>query len=166
MSATHVDLRDVLQGFELMRARGRDLTPVFRSLRDKLKADVADHFAQNEGPDGKWQGYAPSTLARALARKGFHRRRGARRGQFTKRGERWVGNQLGRLKFPSAHKIRIRRDSMAMTARTGWAGVHQFGAVVGKGSRVPARTYLWASEQLQNAFQGAVVDHLIGGWTS
>lgn len=165
MSVTHVDLRDVLKGFELMRARGRDLTPVFRSLRDKLKADVADHFAQNEGPDGKWPGYAPSTLARALARKGFHRRRGARRGQFTKRGERWVGNQLGRLKFPSAAKIRIRRDSMAMTARTGWAGVHQFGGIVGKGSLIPQRTFLWASDGLQDAFESAVTTHLLNGWS-
>lgn len=165
MSSTHVDISDVLRGTEALRARGRDLRPVFRQVREQLKADVQDHFSRNEGPDGAWAPYAPSTLERALASRGMRRRAGKRRGQLTKKGERWVGNQLGRLKFPSAHKITIRRDSMAMTARTGWAGVHQFGGIAGHGSHIPARTFLWASDRLQDSFEHALTGHLLDGWS-
>jgi phage gpG-like protein len=165
VSATHVDISDVLSGMGALRARGRDLRPVLRNIREALKADVADHFGRNEGSEGAWAPYAPSTLARALAGRGMHRKRGKRAGLPTKKGERWIGNQLGRLKFPSAHKITMRRDSLAMTAKTGWAGVHQFGGIVGKGSIIPAREFMWASEGLQRAFQGAITDHLMDGWS-
>ncbi len=164
MSSTHVDVSDVLKGLDGLRARGRDLRPVFRQVRQNLKDDVQAHFERGEGPEGHWPGYAASTLARALQRKGFRRKRGKLRGQLTKRGERWAGNQLGRLKYPSAHKITILRTSMAMTARTGWAGVHQFGGIVGHGSIIQARPFMWASDQLQDTFEHALLGHLHDGF--
>ncbi len=166
MTATTVDVRDVLRGFDAMRAAGKDLRPVFRTVREALRQDVQDHFERNEGPEGRWAPYARSTLDRALQRRKFKRKRGASRGHFTKRGESWARNQLGRLKWPSAHKFIMDAQSLVYVARTGWAGVHQFGGTAGKGSVIPARPFMWASEKLVNEFRHALIGHLLGGWRS
>ncbi len=165
-SRTFVDVRDVLKGLDAMRAAGRDLRPVFRQVRKDLKEDVQEHFFHNEGPDGRWAPYARSTLDRALHRRGFRRKRGVQRGHFTARGEKWARNQLGRLKWPSAWKIKMDAQTMVMAARTGWAGVHQFGGVVGKGSVIPARPFMWASDKMVTTFEHALVGHLLSGWMS
>jgi phage gpG-like protein len=44
--------------------------------------------------------------------------------------------------------------------------VHQFGGVVGKGSHIPARTFLWASDRLQDTFENALTEHLMDGWNA
>lgn len=164
MSATSVDISDVLRGLEAMRARGMDLRPVLRGVREQLKVDIAEHFEKHEGPDGDWQGHAASTVARALEGRGMTYKRGKRRGAPTKRAQRRLGRMLGRFRFPNAYKFIITRQSIEMRAKGDWAAVHQFGGVVGHGAVVPERTFLWASETLVDAFEHALVGHVREAW--
>lgn len=164
MTATHVDISDVLRGLEAMRARGMDLRPVFRAVRVQLKADVAQHFARKEGPDGAWAPRAASTIERAKQNRGMTFKRGGRRGQLTKRGQRRLGPQLGRFRFPNAYRFIVTRQAIEMRAKGDWAGVHQFGGVVGHGAVQPERTFLWASDSLVDAFEHALVGHVREAW--
>lgn len=162
--STHVDISDVLQGLHAMQARGMDLRPVFRDVREQLKHDVEEHFEKKEGSDGSWPGLAPSTIERRRQMKGSVRRRGARKGELTKRGARRVGNLLGRFRRPNTYRFFTSRQDLTMKARGGWAGLHQFGGVVGRGAVVPQREFLWASDKLIGAFGSALADHVHGGW--
>jgi hypothetical protein len=163
--ATTVDISDVLRGLDAMKARGMDLRPVFSGVRKALKDDQAEHFQNAEGPDGPWQPRAASTEARAAHQMlNATRRRGKLRGTRQRRSRANRRRPLGRFRAVSAYRFIVTRQSLEMRPRGPWAGVHQFGGVVGKGSVIPARPFLWASDSLVDAFEHALVGHLRGAW--
>lgn len=164
--AISVDLSDVLRGLDLMRARGADLRAVFRDVKEWLKPEIAEHFDAAEGPEGPWAPRAASTIARARQNRGFTRRAGKRRGQMTKRGERWAGRQLGRFRAVNAYRISVTRQSLTMQAKGAWAGIHQYGGVANHGAKIPARPFLWVGEILLDRFANRIVEHVVEGWQS
>jgi phage gpG-like protein len=115
-------------------ANPRAVTKGLRDIKAPLRADQREHAKKNEGPDGGW---AP--------RKAKSRRR-----------------LLGRL--PGAVKVTMTSTSVSAVSSVRWSGAHQDGAVVGRGVRLPARPFLWASEGLQTRAAELLRDAVAGEW--
>ena len=153
----HVNLRDVENGLRRMQLAGKDLRPLFRRVAKDMRADQKDHAKQQEGPDGKWPGLDPDTLAKRTRQGQGRRHRGKK-----KRRRRAFGRMLGRL--PRAFAIEYDRSFIRARSRVKWSGAHQGGGLVGKGSRLPDRTFLWASTGLLAIVSRKAVDYLVGAW--
>jgi hypothetical protein len=152
MLRAKVDTTEIDRGLAAMTQEARNLGPAWKEARKPMRADQRDHARRREGPDGPWAPKAASTRAReALARKRAGKRRGSRR-------------LLGRL--PSA--ITITADRRRVVARSRARGVvsgtHQDGGTAGRGARIPARVFLWASESLLNVVAGIIEKHILGRW--
>lgn len=112
-----------------------DLRPAWREVRKPFRADLADHRKRREGPDGPWAPRASSTKTRTSGRKRARR-------------------LLGRL--PTAIVVKTDRGKLTATSRVRWSAIHQDGGRAGHGARIPARTFLWASERFLELAGGAV----------
>lgn len=123
-----IDLGEVERSFDAMKRRGRELGQAFRVLKPEMRADQRDHAARREGPEGSWPPLAQSTLAKRASLGRLRRR------------------PLGRL--TSAVTYTASKDGVVARSRVPWSGAHQEGAVVGRGSRLPARPFLWLSDRL------------------
>jgi phage virion morphogenesis protein len=67
MISIDIDDREVLSALTRLRDRVGDLSPVMRAIAIELEARVDERFETSTAPDGeRWEGYAPSTLARLL----------------------------------------------------------------------------------------------------
>lgn len=168
---TRVDISDVLRGFDLMLARSSDLSLVFRDLREYLKDEIAEHFANEEGPGGAWVGRAASTEARAQHEMlNAPRRRG--KGRAVRVGpmlrqRRTLRNRkrlLGRFRAVGAYFFKTTATSLTMWPRGPWAAIHQYGGIAGKGSKIPARPFLWISDDVVRRFEEALHLHIMSGW--
>lgn len=104
---------------------------IARDLKKPLRADQRDHARQQEGPDGKWP----------------KRKLGGRR------------RVLGKL--PAAIKVTARGSMVSAVSRASWSGAHQDGAVVGRGARLPARPFLWLSNELLELAHDVAVDRVM-----
>lgn len=142
---------------DLVRA-GRDLRPIFRAIRPRVRDDLKQHFEQRQGPDGAWAPRAASSVARIISRGGLIKR-GKRKGQLKKRTARRLANQLGRLKYAWAYQVSA--DQLVAVNRVLWAIAQHDGDVVGHGSRIPARPFAWASDGLKQAFRSSIVKHFL-----
>lgn len=169
--AIEVDLSDVLRGFALMKARGADLSPVMRDVKEWLKPEIAEHFQEQEGPEGTWPAWAASTVERrSFARgSGYVRKRGKKRegragSRFKRRQLKWNRTPLGRFGQVRSYVFRMTSQSITMQARGAWAGIHQFGGIAGHGARIPARPFLWVGDELVERFGRAVMIHIVEGW--
>lgn len=152
-----VNLRDVENGLRRMQLAGLDLRPLFRRVQRDLRADQSSHAKEERGPDGKWPGLDADTLAKR-SRQGAGRRHRGRK----KRRRRAFGRKLGKL--PRAFAITYSRSWIKATSRVKWSGAHQRGGIVGRGSRLPKRTFLWASTGLLQIVARKAVDYLVGAW--
>lgn len=121
---TRVDLRDVNAGFAEAH---RELRAVGRDLVKPMRADQRAHAKAQEGPEAKWPPRASSTVAKMRAQ-------GRRR------------RPLGRLS--TAVTYRATSHAVIAESRAKWSGVHQDGGTVGRGSKIPARPFLWISDRL------------------
>jgi phage gpG-like protein len=145
VSAT-IDFGEVEKGLDAMARRARALGPAFRELKKPLKLDQKDHSKKRQGPSAMWAPRAASTMARL--------RQGSRRAK----------KPMGRL--PSA--TRYTSDATSVTGRSKalWSGVHQDGGTVGHGSRLPARPFLWISDDMLTIAEntlGAALVRAYGG---
>jgi hypothetical protein len=156
-----LDLRQFSDGCQDMNRAGGDMRPVWKALRPLVRADVNEHFAQREGSSSGWPGYAASTLLRIKESKGIVRKRGKRRGQLTRKGERRVGNMLGRIK--SAWLFRSTGTEWIMTNRVPWSDVHQQGGTAG-GSSIPKREFAWVSEKTIEVAAELMQAHVMEAW--
>jgi phage gpG-like protein len=161
---TSVDVRDVLSGLKALKDRAVDLRPVMMPALLELAEDVVTHFRRQEGPDGPWPARAASTVERGLQRRGFVRKRGARRGQLTRRGERWSQHLLGAFRGIGGYRAFAGPQDATIKAKGEWAGIHQFGGVAGRGSRIPARPFLWASDAVVERTAEALSKFLREAW--
>ena len=152
-----VDLRDVESGLRRMQMAGKDLRPLFKRVKSDMRADMRDHAKSEEGPSGKWPSLDPDTLAKRSRQGQGRRHRGKK-----KRRRKAFGKKLGRL--PRAFAVTYSRSFIRATSRVKWSGAHQGGAIVGKGSRLPDRTFLWASSGLLQIVARKAVDYLVGAW--
>lgn len=141
-----IDLGDVEAGLDAMARRGRALGPAFRELKKPLRLDQKDHAKRREGPSALWAPRATSTMARLRA------------------GGKRARKLLGRL--PGAVKYTATATAVAGTSRALWSGVHQDGGIVGHGARLPARPFLWISDDMLRVAEstlGAALVRAYGG---
>lgn len=160
----HVDISKALKGFKGVRAKSKRLTAAFREIRKPMKADQRDHKKSKEGPEGKWEPLAPSTLGRdRFARKVKSTKKGQTR--TTRKGRKRSSNarMLGRI--PSAFSVRASSKGIVATARVKYAAAHQEGGKVGRGSIIPARPFLWISRGLAQRAARIIEEHVAKGFT-
>jgi phage gpG-like protein len=115
----------------------------FRELAPLARADQREHARQQQGPEGRWQGRDPDTVA---AGKGRRRRR-----------------VLGRL--PGAIKVQVHPDAIEIQSRVPWSGVHQEGGGVGNNATIPARPFLWWSEKFLGTAEEAALLYITREWS-
>lgn len=154
-----IDLRDVEAGLTGMANAGRNLSPLLRRWKKPLRDDQRQHAREEEGPSGAWVPLSPWTMAKRLARKGKQgrRRRAHRQGPLFSRKR-----VLGRL--PSAINVISDAHRVAVVSRASWSGVHQDGGTAGRGSRIPARPFLWLSKKVVAYAADQAQRYLLAGW--
>lgn len=175
MISARFDSSEVDRWIEDMTKRGHDLRPVFRDLGKEMRADIKEHFATNQGPDGPWQQLASSTQEKRVSQvvnkhKALNKNalKQARRA-FTTKGKlkgkalNNIYNLLGRLKTAIAFKYTP--SYLEARSRVKWAGVHQYGGTAGHGSSIPARPFLYASERLLTLAMNKMIAYVATGNT-
>lgn len=146
VAVSGVDMRDVMRGLDAIYARGRDTRPVLASLRVPARRDQAAHGKAQSGPDGRWKPRAASTTeGRSKRRRKIRRRR-----------------LLGRLS--TAVVTRVERGGLLVQSQIAWSEVHQSGGTVGRGAKIPARPFLWWSQEILDEVAARITDHLGKGW--
>jgi hypothetical protein len=136
-----VDLGDVGRGLEAMQRRGHQLRPAFQALKTPLRLDQRDHAKKRQGPEVGWAPRAASTVARL--------RTGGDRPK----------KLLGRL--PTAVKYTADATGVRGISRAGWSAAQQDGAMVGHGARLPARPFLWISDQMMATAENVLGEALV-----
>lgn len=129
------------------RLKRIDTKAVLRTLRKPATVDLRQHDTAARGPDGAWPRLAVSTVARRAKM------------TKTKSGRRRKPNKLlGRL--PKALQSIVSERSLIMRSRVKWSMAHQKGAIVGRGSRLPRRQFMWISVWLRGQARDAFVKAL------
>lgn len=169
-----VNLADVENGLEAMKRAGGEMGRVFRALKPFALADQAAHRISGMGPDGPWPARARSTQDRLQERSRLvvtrtqttrgKRSNGFRVGSGSRiRTRRRAVEPLGTL--PRAIRIRADQAGITIEAMIEWASAHRDGATVGRGSRLPARDFLWWSEEFVELAVTSIEEFVIVPWT-
>jgi len=156
-----LDLRDIDRATRRMLRRSRDLRRIWNRLKKPFRRDQKRHIVEQRGPDGsKFQGLATSTIQKKLTRKSY-----TQKGRLRKSAQRKLGRILS-AKLVSRAKMKASAKELRITAKGEMTAAHQHGGVVGKGSRLPARPFMYvddamikrlqslASKGLAHAFEG------------
>lgn len=143
MISTTVKLGALERAFNTLRRP--DLRPAWKEARQPLRADIASHRNQQRGPDGPWPARSSSTRLRSSSKRKSRPRR-----------------MLGKL--PTALTMKSDRRRVAMVSRVPWSKVHQDGGTAGRGARIPARPFLWASKTVIDVVGGIIVKHIRNVW--
>lgn len=139
-----LEMGEVEEALREMVRRGQDLKPAMKIIRREMREELLDNAMNGVGPDGPWAPRAPSTVAA--------RRKGSGRAK----------RLLGRL--PSVVQYTHDNARVTATSRARWSGAHQEGSTVGRGARLPARTFLWISDNLLQVSKRVLERFLINGW--
>lgn len=146
----HLDVSDIERGFKAFASPARERTTarVFRMLKDPLRLDQQQHAKEQVGPDGKWQARAASTMARRAEGK----------------GHRSPAKPLGRLIAAVVYQATARGVTAA--SRVAWSLAQQEGGNVGRGhkSKLPARPFLWISDQVLEVATEFFGDYFRDAW--
>ena len=137
-----VDLSDAERGLSNLRNAGVNLRPAFAQMRKPFRDDQRAHAKAAEGPETSWPARAASTRKRMG---------GGRRKKL-----------LGRL--PAAVSVKVESRAIWVVSKVKWSDVHQTGGTVGHGARIPARPFLWVSDQMQDTAIAIVAKHLTGAF--
>lgn len=133
-----VELGDVDKGLAAMERRARELGPVMKSLVKPLRDDQRNHKRAQSGPDHGWAPRSAATVAAAHGKRKLAR------------------SILGRL--PSATSYKTTPTSVTGTSKVAWSLAQQEGGRVGHGAQLPAREFLWISDEMME-----LADHEITG---
>ncbi|MCA9678831.1 MAG: phage virion morphogenesis protein [Myxococcales bacterium] len=145
-----VNLREVLRAYEAMgKAAERGLAPAFREMKKPLRADQRAHAKGKEGPDGAWPPRAARTIEALRAARRSKRIRGRRK-------------LLGKL--PGAIKVYADARKVVARSHVAWSGIHQDGGVAGRGARIPARPFLWLSDEMVATAAAILEAHVHGAF--
>lgn len=140
-------LDDVERGLVAMHQRG--LRPIMQVLKAPLKVDQLDHAQHQRGPEGAWPARAASTM-REYAKPS---------------NRRLLKKPLGKLSTQVSYKTTS--HSAIAESRVAWSLAQQDGAVVGRGSKLPPRPFLWISDQMlelaSTIMTGQLADAFGGG---
>jgi hypothetical protein len=104
---------------------------------------------------------------------GGSRRAKVVRGRVRKAGKRVGARQavsfrggsqlLGQL--PDTVIVRQKRGSLIARSPVPWSDAHNEGATVGRGSRLPARGFVFISDPFMQLATARLADHVVGGWS-
>ena len=158
------DLKSLKKAFRAMERAGGNPKKVWRSLRTPLRKDQKDHMRSGEDSDrAKWKPLAASTIAKRLTETG-------RANKFTKKGKkkkartaRSAKRGLGKLlstRLVSGARVKVTRSAISITSKVPWAGVHQKGGRVGRGSKIPAREFFYIGDPLLKMANKAFALHI------
>jgi len=159
----NVDLIQVDAALADVTLRGKRMAPAFRELRAPMRRDQSAHAKQQEGPSGAWPGRSPMTEARRKARnRGRRVTKAAKAIGLGKKPRSTPKKILGRL--PRAVVYTIGELWIRATSRVPWSGAQQDGLRVGRGVKLPARTFLWLSDQLIGITKDVLSTYVMKGW--
>jgi phage virion morphogenesis protein len=127
------DVSDVEEGLRALLVQGSHAKGL-ADLRAPLRDDQRDHAKAQEGPDGKWAPRARATVEKRRRMKARKLVRGPNRKLLNSLPRRTITVKATPRKLFAASKVP-------------WAGVHQHGGTAGHRARIPARPFLWFSEQ-------------------
>lgn len=142
VAAARVDLSWVEKALAALRRP--DLRKAWQESKKPLRADQRNHAKRQEGPSGSWPERSPLTTAR--------------RGTGSSSKRRRPRKLLGRL--PGALTSKATRSGVSIISRAKWSGIHQEGGTAGNGARIPARPFLWASQEALDAVGFVISRHL------
>lgn len=166
MFSATVNIADALGDFARMEAAAKRLRPAWSSLRRPMRDDQADHAKAQAGPDGKWPKNSAKTVERR--RQAARGRRRAMKAAKTKakfsnkRRQFRAGRLLGSLPNRTVKVQQLGSDGLLAISKVKWSGVHQEGGRAGRGSRIPARPFLWLSDRFKRQVVEAIEQHVLG----
>lgn len=137
-----VDLKGVQQMLNEIRARGVRPAAVLSTFRGPARKDQMDHGRSSQGSEGPWQ---PRAIGKASKKKRAKMRR---------------RRLLGRLS--SAVNTSVRGNTLVVESQIKWAAIHQFGGTAGRGAHIPAREFLWWSQDVLAYFRKQIADYIAG----
>lgn len=167
MSA-RLDVSDVERSFGNMQDAAKKLRPAWASLRRPMRDDQTDHARKQAGPEGKWPRNSAKTIERAR-----QMRRGRRKAMKAAKTKAKFSNKtkrqfrasrlLGSLPNRTVKVFQLGGDGLVGESKVKWSGAQQDGARVGRGSRIPARPFLWFSDAFLAQAEQVIADHIVGG---
>lgn len=164
-----VDVRRVVSGLGRMSKAAKDLSKPFREFKPLLRQDLGQHYQFHLQPQGLWPPWSESYRKKMLAKPRMLLKKAKRPrkplympGGFTVRGARRFQAMLGRL--DSLNEWSISRVMLQVVSIVPWAGIHQWGGVAGRGSRIPQRMYLWISEPRMEELCVILQRHVLLAW--
>lgn len=160
----NLDFAELDRAIETLEQRAARLGPAFRELRKPFRGDQHGHARGEEGPGGKWPARSPLTEARRLARnRGVRMTKAMKVIALKKPTKRATPRRiLGRL--PGAVMYKVGELFIRATSRAKFGGAHQKGATVGRGSKLPARMFLWISDGLLSTARDVLGNYVVKGW--
>lgn len=171
--SVRVDLGDPMRGFAAMEDAAKRLRPAWAALRRPMRDDQRDHAKAQAGPAGKWPRNSPKTIERAKQmrrgrRKAKARAKGTRKEtvKFSNRKRRQfrASRLLGSLPNRAVQVRQMGADGLVAFSRVPWSAIHQEGGRAGRGSRIPARPFLWLSDGFLSTAEKTIADHVAGGF--
>ena len=148
------DRKDVERGLRAMARAGKSRAGL-QALKEPMKQDQRDHAKAQEGPEGKWAPRAPSSVERA--KKG--------RGAGSKRRMRGPNRKLLASLPRRTIQVKVQARRIIAVSKVPWAGVHQHGGRAGKGSVIPARPFLWLSQEFLEKAQAMLLARVAQAWS-
>jgi phage gpG-like protein len=160
----YIDLTEVDRALADVETRAKRMAPAFRELRKPLRLDQRDHARGEKGPGGKWPARSALTEERRTAKNRRVRLTKAMQSIAPKklRHRSTPKRLLGRL--PAAVIYATGELFVRATSRVAWSGVHQEGGSVGRGSKIPARPFLWLSEVILDKAKQTLAAFVVKGW--
>ena len=146
-----INIADVLDGLAKLDRAARDQSPLFRALKRPMKDDQRNHQKLKMGPDGPWPARSKLTKER-----GRFKRKGAS-GVTTRK--RLAPNLLGKLS--TSISLASSARNVIAASKIPWSMVHQEGGKVGRGSVLPARPFMWMSEDFLKLATDQIGDRLL-----
>ncbi len=146
------DMTDVERGLAAMVQAGKSPRQAFKLLRLPSKADQIEHGKKMEGPSGaKWQPRAASTVRRAKNAKSRKR---------AKTATRRILNSLPRRALSAV----ATGSALVVASKVPWAGIHQHGGTAGRGAKIPARPFIYFSDEFIEKALVVLRAHIILSW--
>lgn len=146
-----LDTRDVEKGLRALLQEGHS-RGVLAALKQPVRADQKEHAKRQEGPDGRWPSRAASTVAK---------RRRLKSRRLVRGPNRKLLNTLPRRTVT----VKATGSKVYALSKVPWAGVHQHGGRAGRGAVIPARKFLWFSDDFYTEANGIICDRLQRAWS-
>jgi phage gpG-like protein len=154
-----VDASDLVAHFdEVARRAPERIARIFSSLRAPMRRDQREHADREEGPDGaRWPARSPRTAEKVRIIRRAGRQKGQRTFRYTK-----IEGLLGTL--PELTTVGVQRAAVFArppSRMTFLAEVHTWGAIAGRGSVIPARPYIYVSDELARFALAKIADGVL-----